>query len=86
MEFNPNDIPSSRIDHVGITAPSGQFEALIEFYKTALAPLNYKEIMRFPRAVGLGDKVPDFWISEKDVDTQSLHFAFFADGMLSFAE
>ncbi|KAL4931436.1 VOC family protein [Aspergillus undulatus] len=85
MEFDPNSdfIPTSRIDHVGITAPREQFEALIEFYKTALAPLKYKELMRFPGAVGLGDQVPDFWISESKVETpqssQSLHFAFVSD-------
>ncbi|KAL4786893.1 Glyoxalase/Bleomycin resistance protein/Dihydroxybiphenyl dioxygenase [Aspergillus varians] len=81
MEFNPNEFnPSSRIDHVGINAPTDQFESLIEFYKKALAPLKYKEIMRFPGAVGLGDQVPDFWISEAKTDApQGLHFAFSAD-------
>lgn len=83
LDFDPEEfIPTSRIDHVGITAPSGDFEALITFYKSALAPLSYREIMRFPGAVGLGDKVPDFWISETSTDAkQGLHFAFVADGM-----
>ncbi|KAL4900459.1 hypothetical protein BDW74DRAFT_161960 [Aspergillus multicolor] len=81
MEFDPDElIPSSRIDHVGITAPSDAFEPLIQFYLKALAPLHYKEIMRFPGAVGLGNQVPDFWISEAKTDApQGLHFAFGAD-------
>ncbi|KAI9371078.1 Glyoxalase/Bleomycin resistance protein/Dihydroxybiphenyl dioxygenase [Aspergillus egyptiacus] len=79
MEFDPNSdfVPSSKIDHVGINAPTGQFEDLVEFYKKALAPLKYKELMRFPGAVGLGDEVPDFWITETTADTApNLHFAF----------
>ncbi|KAL4792242.1 Glyoxalase/Bleomycin resistance protein/Dihydroxybiphenyl dioxygenase [Aspergillus venezuelensis] len=82
MDFDPNSefLPSSRIDHVGITAPSEQFESLVEFYKSALAPLKYKELMRFPGAIGLGDQVPDFWISEANTDApQGFHFAFVAD-------
>ncbi|KAL3457564.1 Glyoxalase/Bleomycin resistance protein/Dihydroxybiphenyl dioxygenase [Aspergillus heterothallicus] len=79
MEFDPNSefIPSSKIDHVGINAPTEEFESFVEFYKKALAPLNYKELMRVPGAVGLGDQVPDFWISEtKDQTKQNIHFAF----------
>ncbi|KAL4964268.1 uncharacterized protein BDV14DRAFT_201045 [Aspergillus stella-maris] len=90
MDFGPNSefVPSSRIDHVGITTPSEQFESLVEFYKNALAPLNYRELMRFPGAVGLGDQVPDFWISEAKTDApQGLHFAFVSDGeFLSLVE
>ncbi|KAL2855780.1 Glyoxalase/Bleomycin resistance protein/Dihydroxybiphenyl dioxygenase [Aspergillus pseudodeflectus] len=79
MEFDPNSefVPSSKIDHIGINAPTEEFESLVEFYKKALAPLKYKELMRFPGAVGLGDQVPDFWISEtKDQTKQNVHFAF----------
>ncbi|BCS21650.1 VOC family protein [Aspergillus puulaauensis] len=80
MEFDPNKDLSSKIDHVGISAPTEQFESLVTFYKSALAPMKYKEIMRFPGTVGLGDEVPDFWISETESDTpQNLHFAFTAD-------
>jgi hypothetical protein len=83
MEFDPNSefVPSSKIDHVGINAPTEEFESLIEFYKKALAPLKYKELMRVPGAVGLGDQVPDFWISEtKDQTKQNVHFAFTSNG------
>ncbi|KAL3447802.1 Glyoxalase/Bleomycin resistance protein/Dihydroxybiphenyl dioxygenase [Aspergillus insuetus] len=79
MEFDPNSefVPSSKIDHVGINAPTEEFESLVEFYLKALTPLKYKELMRVPGAVGLGDQVPDFWISEtKDQTKQNIHFAF----------
>jgi lactoylglutathione lyase len=83
MEFDPNSefVPSSKIDHVGINAPTEEFESLVKFYLKALAPLKYKEIMRVPGAVGLGDEVPDFWISEtKDQTKQNVHFAFTSNG------
>jgi lactoylglutathione lyase len=86
MEFDPTSefVPSSKIDHVGINAPTEEFESLVEFYKKALAPLKYKELMRFPGAVGLGDQVPDFWISEtKDQTKQNVHFAFVSNGTKS---
>lgn len=71
---------SSTIDHVGIHAPKDQFESIIDWYKKALAPLNYREIMRFPGAVGLGSEHPDFWISEADEQCGGFHFAFIAHG------
>ncbi|GIJ85062.1 hypothetical protein Asppvi_003917 [Aspergillus pseudoviridinutans] len=66
------------IDHVGISAPKDQFESIVDWYKKALAPLNYKEIMRVPGAVGLGSDTPDFWIGETDEQTRGVHFAFVA--------
>ncbi|PLB48422.1 Glyoxalase/Bleomycin resistance protein/Dihydroxybiphenyl dioxygenase [Aspergillus steynii IBT 23096] len=79
FDTSSNFVPSSKIDHVGISAPGDQFESLVEWYKKALAPLNYKELMRFPGAVGLGDEVPDFWIMQTESDTpQNVHFAFAA--------
>ncbi|KAB8076108.1 Glyoxalase/Bleomycin resistance protein/Dihydroxybiphenyl dioxygenase [Aspergillus leporis] len=73
------EAPSSKIDHLGIYAPPDQFEKLIEWYLSALSPLNYREIMRIPGAVGLGDQVPDFWIAEKEgAGPQQVHFAFTA--------
>ncbi|EDP50931.1 conserved hypothetical protein [Aspergillus fumigatus A1163] len=74
---------SSTIDHVGIHAPKDQFESIIDWYKKALAPLNYREIMRFPGAVGLGSEHPDFWISETDEQCGGFHFAFIAHGCYS---
>lgn len=75
---------SSTINDVGIDAPKDQFESIIDWYKKALAPLNYKEIMRFPRAVGLGSGHPDFGISETDEQCRGVHFAFVAPGVFSF--
>lgn len=69
---------SSTIDHVGIHAPKDQFESIIDWYKKALGPVNYREIMRFPGAVGLGSEHPDFWISETDEQCGGFHFAFIA--------
>ncbi|KAI9930621.1 hypothetical protein ASPWEDRAFT_39524 [Aspergillus wentii DTO 134E9] len=72
-------MPMSNIDHIGISAPKDEFENVIKWYKAALAPLNYREIMRFPGAVGLGNEGPDFWITERESKTpQELHFAFMA--------
>lgn len=73
----------STIDHLGIYVPTEQFETVVEWYKKALAPLNYKELMRFPGTVGLGDKTPDFWISAKDKCAgNDLHYGFVSPGGL----
>jgi lactoylglutathione lyase len=72
---------SSKIDHLTIYASKENFEPLIEWYKKALSPLGYKEIMRFPEFVGLGAEVPDFWIAQKNTNIPSgVHFAFTAPG------
>ncbi|CAI7658887.1 unnamed protein product [Penicillium pancosmium] len=72
-------MPSSNIDHITIPAPEEHFESLVEWYKKALSPLGYKEIMRFPGVVGLGSEVPDFWIFQKETHIPSgFHFAFTA--------
>ncbi|KAH8433191.1 uncharacterized protein LDX57_010824 [Aspergillus melleus] len=85
MSFDPSSLymPSGKIDHVDITAPADQFESLVKWYNKALAPLNYRELLRFPGAVGLGDEVPDLWISQTESETpQNVHFAFTATGKL----
>ncbi|OJJ31444.1 hypothetical protein ASPWEDRAFT_45369 [Aspergillus wentii DTO 134E9] len=72
-------MPASCIDHLSIIASEEEFEDLIEWYKTVLSPLKYKEIMRFPGAVGMGKEVPDFWVTQKERTAPSqLHFAFTA--------
>jgi 4-hydroxyphenylpyruvate dioxygenase-like putative hemolysin len=38
-------MPPSNIDHITIPAPEGYLKTLVEWYKTALSPLRYKEIM-----------------------------------------
>jgi hypothetical protein len=78
---------SSNIDHFAITAPEDHFEPLVEWYKKALSPLGYKEIMRFPNIVGLGSEVPDFWIAQKETHTPSgFHFAFTAPSTVTFLD
>lgn len=70
---------SGNIDHLTIPAPEEHFEPLIEWYKKALSPLGYKEIMRFPGVVGLGSEFPDFWIMQKETHIPlGFHFAFSA--------
>jgi lactoylglutathione lyase len=69
------------IDHIGLNVPVESFDSIVEFYKKALTPLGYKEMMRpVDNVVGLGEKVPDFWIA---ADTEAktpaagqLHLAF----------
>ncbi|KAI6633011.1 hypothetical protein MCOR14_006939 [Pyricularia oryzae] len=57
------------IDHVGIQVAETDLAATVAFYTAALAPLGYKEMMRFPTAsgttaVGLGSGAhSDFWIT-----------------------
>jgi len=76
-------MPPSNIDHITIPAPEGYFKPLVEWYKTALSPLRYKEIMQFPGIVGLGNEFPDFWIAQKETNIPSgLHFAFSAPSTL----
>lgn len=57
------------IDHVGIQVAETDLATTVAFYTAALAPLGYKEMMRFPTAsgttaVGLGSGAhSDFWIT-----------------------
>jgi lactoylglutathione lyase len=77
----PVTMASSKIDHLTIYSSKENFERLIEWYKKALSPLGYKEIMRFPEFVGLGAEVPDFWIAQKNTNIPSgIHFAFTSPG------
>ncbi|EAW15324.1 VOC family protein [Aspergillus clavatus NRRL 1] len=70
---------SSNIDHISISAPKEQFEAVVGWYKAALAPLKYRELERLPKAVGLGAEVPDLWVVQEDHPVhQGLHFALMA--------
>jgi hypothetical protein len=77
----PVTMASSKIDHLTIYSSKEEFEPLIEWYKKALSPLGYKEIMRFPEFVGLGAEIPDFWIAQKNTNIPAgIHFAFTAPG------
>lgn len=70
------------IDHVGYAVTD--YKASLEFYKAALAPLNYKLMMEVPAAVtgtfdaaGFGDGArSDFWISGGAKQPSSVHLCF----------
>jgi hypothetical protein len=69
------------IDHIGLHVPVESFDSTVEFYKTVLTPLGYKEMMRpVNNVVGLGEKVPDFWIAaiteQKPPPVAPIHIAF----------
>lgn len=78
------------IDHFTVRVPQPKVDPLIAFLTTALAHLQFKEIMRpVPNVVGLGEQAPYFWISghvpegveEKSFDLllKGLHIAFTAE-------
>ncbi|KAM0717133.1 hypothetical protein Q7P37_006985 [Cladosporium fusiforme] len=72
------------VDHMCVVVPISKLDDIVKFLLAALAPLNFKEIMRpIPTSVGLGDQLPFFWVSgvEGDAATlervmQSEHMAF----------
>ena len=72
------------IDHIGIKTP--QFEAMVSFYRQALAPLGYAHFIRLPLAFtqgvkvgGFGNERPHFWIEEAAVRPEPIHVAFTAN-------
>lgn len=79
-------MPPSHIDHIGIPVPLDKFETIVEWYKQALKPLKYIEMMRVSGVVGMGvadDGAPDFWIMGKEsCHMQGIHIAFSASGEL----
>ena len=73
-------MPCSNIDHVEIYVPNAQFEHVINWYKAALMPLNYREVKRTATLVGLGIAEPNFWIRKREVKSPGMHVAFMAPG------
>ncbi|PKY00364.1 hypothetical protein P168DRAFT_244029 [Aspergillus campestris IBT 28561] len=71
-------MPCSNIDHVEIYVPEDKFEHVINWYKAALMPLQYREVKRLENAVGLGIAEPNFWIRKRDVKSPGMHVAFMA--------
>jgi catechol 2,3-dioxygenase-like lactoylglutathione lyase family enzyme len=62
------------IDHVSIYVTDP--EAASALYAAALAPLGYEILMKFPGAVGLGEKgKPDLWLIKGDPSAQKQHVA-----------
>jgi len=70
------------IDHLGIAVSN--FERSKQFYRAALAPINYALLAEFPASVtghtdvagfGVAPK-PDFWISRGAANKPPIHIAF----------
>ncbi len=62
------------IDHISVRAQD--FARLVEFYKTALAPIGYQVLMEFPNVAGMGaDGKPDLWIMQSDKPVNPTHLA-----------
>lgn len=70
----------TNIDHVAIYAPEDKFEFVIEWYKAALFPLKYREIIRSTGYVGIGIEVPGFWIKQRETTGSGVHVVFKAPG------
>ena len=74
------------LDHISLTLPPDKLDPCVDFYKQALAPIDYEEVMRFEHGgtvvgVGLGaKKIADFWlVGIKDSPLPpAQHFAFAA--------
>lgn len=80
-------------DHVGLSVPKEKFQATVDFYAAALAPLGYEQLISMfeGQLVALGDKSSpmatkaDFWLSgmsDTVVDKNYAHWAFVANGEL----
>ena len=65
------------IDHIKLHVTDAS--ASKAFYEQALAPLGYKVVMeKVPGVVGMGTRLPDFWIAQSDRPTIA-HVALRAD-------
>ncbi|HEY0032478.1 MAG TPA: VOC family protein [Devosia sp.] len=62
------------LDHLGLR--TNQFDALLAFYKAALAPLGYNVMMEYPGNAGLGREYPDFWLGADEKGGSNIHLAF----------
>jgi catechol 2,3-dioxygenase-like lactoylglutathione lyase family enzyme len=61
------------IDHVSVRVLD--MARLVDFYRTALAPIGYEVIMEYPGAVGLGASKPDLWLMQTDRPLNPTHVA-----------
>jgi len=63
------------IDHVSLHVRD--LVASQKFYEQALAPLDYRTVLSFPEAIGLGEAgKPDFWIVTREPVHTRVHVAF----------
>lgn len=79
------------LDHLALSVPQDKFDAVVDFYLAALAPLGYEKMISMfdGKLVALGSKnssLPnkaDFWLSgmkETTVEGRYAHWAFLAEG------
>lgn len=91
LSLSPSPSLAVMLDHLALSVPQDKYDAVLEFYLSALAPLGYETIISMfdGKLVGLGSKnslLPnkaDFWLSglgETKVDTRYAHWAFVAEG------
>ncbi|KAJ6790385.1 hypothetical protein PWT90_04223 [Aphanocladium album] len=77
-------------DHVALSVPQDKYQAVVDFYLAALAPLGYEKLISMldDKLVALGDKKSpmenkaDFWLSGMNdiaVEKTYAHYAFVAD-------
>jgi hypothetical protein len=72
------------LDHVSLSVPPAQFDTVVAWYVTALAPLGYAKQIEFPaQAVGFGPSSKGnapFWIGAKEgAIVNGIHVAFKAN-------
>lgn len=61
------------VDHTCVVVPLSKLDDVVKFLLAALAPLDFKEIMRpVSHSVGLGDQLPFFWVAGVDGDAATL--------------
>ncbi len=71
------------IDHIGLKVSNYARSKL--FFQAALAPLGYSMMMEFDMpegkagGLGTGGRMPDFWLSQGDVQKSAVHVAFAAE-------
>lgn len=55
------------------------FARLVDFYRSALAPIGYGIMMEVPGAVGMGAEMPYLWLTQTDQPLNPTHFAIGAE-------
>ena len=66
------------IDHVKLHASDPA--ASRAFYEAALAPLGYRVLLQpTPEVVGMGARMPDFWIAPSEGPPTTIHVSFRAE-------
>jgi catechol 2,3-dioxygenase-like lactoylglutathione lyase family enzyme len=62
------------LDHIGVK--TRQFEALVDFYETSLAPLGYTKLHSWDGGAGYGrDGTTQLWLGTTDTKPTGIHIA-----------